>query len=108
MAENNGQIGKLNGKWAVLFKALLAAGAFLVPLVLPWFVWVTFQIFEMKTSLATFVAAGPRYTPDDARADRLELRQEIFSEIEQKYPPQWLRDTVESHGRRLEVLEKSK
>lgn len=107
------QIGQMNGKWAVLFKALLSVGALLVPCIVALQVWQVQQIYSLRESsvvmehdLKSFVAMGPGYTPKDARADNLELRTELLSEISKNYPPQWLTKELESVSRRVEAIER--
>jgi hypothetical protein len=98
-------IGDMNGKWAILFKAQLALGAFVLPMLVPWAVWVTGQVFEAKSQLNAFTSAGPRYTADQAVADGLRLRRDIIQEIAASYPPQWLRDEIASISRRQGGIE---
>jgi hypothetical protein len=46
--EEQQTIGKMNGKWAVLFKTLLVALAFCIPTMFTWGVWVTNSAYASK------------------------------------------------------------
>lgn len=115
MSEEKGKrIGELNGKWAILFRFVLSMATLALPAVVSLQVWEIKKLHELeveqtrlRTSFELFSRAGGRYTPEMAKADNLELKQGIWNEIEKKYPPEWLRQMVESHGRRIETLERS-
>ena len=86
-----------SGRWEILLKALLAASALAIPMVVALQVWQVTQIHELQTAQAlsgarldAFIGKGPRYTPSDARADLLELKQGIHDEVATRYPPEWL------------------
>jgi len=51
MASSDTPIGQINGKWSVLFRALLAANAFIVPALVGWGTWVTVMLFTMHTNM---------------------------------------------------------
>lgn len=88
---SNQKIGEINGKWALLFKALLALNGIAL---VPWATWQTLVSFElrqqqaiMSREMTIFFGAGPRYTPLDAERDQLILRTEtksLLNELELK------------------------
>jgi hypothetical protein len=90
-----------------LLKALFNAVVFVLPFLIALNVWFVSTIYEMQTAITAFSAVGPRYTPDMARSDNLQLKHDVMEEIEARYPPEWLRREVESHARRLEALERN-
>lgn len=113
MSGEHKTIGELNGKWGIMFKLTVAFGAFSLPFLIALNVWFVKAIYELKLQQAeiaiqmqSFIAVGPRYTPEMARSDNLELMNEIMEKIQEQYPPQWLTKEVESHSRRLEFVEK--
>lgn len=106
------KIGQLNGWRSLLFQLNLIVLPVALTGVLTLSVWIVVQIFTLRQDHAvlahevkSFTSAGPRYTPKDARADGLDLKNDILDEVEKNYPPQWLRDTIDSHARRIEALE---
>ena len=125
------KIGQLNGKWALLFKATLAACTFFIPSMLAVGTFLVVGHFELKetvsvndterkadinllrseikqlsNNVAGFMSDGPRYTPKDAKADNIMLKQEILKDVSAQYPPAWLTKEVESLSRRVEALSK--
>lgn len=74
----------------------MVAGALALPLFTAWATWTTSQIFAMKSEQVAFMAVGPRYTSLQAQIDHAETRRVVLDEIEDNYPPQWLRDAVAS------------
>jgi hypothetical protein len=88
------KVGELNGKWSILFRAQLAVGAIVLPLIIAWCTWATVEVFKVQTDLKVFMAAGPRYTPADARSEILKMKEEILNEVEQNYPPEWLKEQL--------------
>lgn len=115
--ENNGNhgktIGEMNGKWAILFRATLLTVSVLLMPAMGLLTWQVTSIFELRQQIGkvenkieVFIAEGPRYTPTDARADHLKLYQEIQEWVNANFPPPHLQKEVESHGRRIEALEK--
>jgi len=108
---NARQIGSLNGKWSVLFRALLSVGAVVLPMLVMLNVWFVTAIYDVKmrqigllTRMDVFIAEGPRYTPADAKADILELRSSILEQMRKENPPEWLVERMISHERQLEEL----
>lgn len=84
-------IGNLNGKWAVLFKAIIAAGGVALPFLVALNVWTVTEINALKienarlvTRFEAFANVGPRYSADMAAADQYRLKEEIVKTIEQR------------------------
>ena len=109
------QIGQMNGPWAFLFKTLMGTACVIIPAVISLQIWFVQKIqrieinqAEFAAHMSNFVSEGPRYTPEMARRDNLEMRNEIMEEVEERYPPEWLTREMESLARRLEHLEKEK
>ena len=82
------KIGELNGKWALLFKILLAVNTVLIVPAVAWSSWITLMVFDLRQAQAvntqryeTFMAIGPRYTPRDAERDAAMLRAEIKGQL---------------------------
>ena len=102
-------MGNLNGKWAILFKGVLALTAIAIPVSLGILGWVLLEISSLKTlsavqsvKIETFVSGGPRYSSDNARADFAAIRLEMLSlklEIQEwvraGWPPKALMDRIE-------------
>ena len=44
-----GRIGNLNGTWSLMFRAVLAGNALMLPAVVGWGSWVTAQLYELNT-----------------------------------------------------------
>lgn len=112
MFETQKMIGELNGKWALLFKSVLTLAAVTLPLVVTLNVWFVQKVYSMESAqvllaykLDQFIAGGPRWTAIDAKAAHLELKQEIETYIESRYPPRWLTDTVSDLDTRVKRLE---
>lgn len=101
------RVGNLNGKWAVLFKAQLAVGAFLLPSIMAWATWATVQLFGIKSEIRSFMAVGPRYTATDAHLDQAVLKADILKTTQEEFPPKWLKDELSSISRRIIALEKN-
>lgn len=108
-------VGAANGWQAALFKMNLIGLPLGMSGIIGLCTWMVTAIFETKEDVAVlterveaFISAGPRYTPTHAKADRLELKNEIMLEVERQYPPQWLRDMVESLRKRVDHLERER
>lgn len=86
---------------------LLNTAMYAMPFLVALNVWFVTEIYALQQQIVSFSAIGPRYTPDMAKSDNLELKHDIMEEIETRYPPEWLRREVESHARRLEALEQN-
>lgn len=105
MSEDN-KIGGLNGKWAILFKAQLAVGAFFMPMIVSWCVWATVQLFTLQQEIVAFKALGPRYTATDAQVDQLKMKEFILAEFDKRLRPTWLTDELAELSLRIKELEK--
>ena len=111
------KIGQLNGKWSILFRAVLVLAGFIIPYNIAMEAWQTAQIHEMKIAQAQlraqfniFASEGPRYTPTDALAleaklqvDLLELREKLMTQVRNEFP---LKSELNNLQRRLEAAEK--
>ena len=62
-------IGSLNGRWAALFKLTVL----LVPLCLPWFIWVTVTLIQVNMKLSE----GERFTQKNGVEVESRLRNEM-------------------------------
>jgi hypothetical protein len=112
MGDNEGPIGQLEGRWALLFKVAIAFVVFVMPFLIAMQAWEIQQIHLLSTQQAVneqrwdyFMDRGPRYTPEMAMAELLKLKQEIHDEVSQRYPPAWLIKDLDSITRRVEALE---
>lgn len=74
MAEEQ-KIGNLNGKWSILFRAFLTAMVVIIPISVPWTVWVTRSIFEMHG----FIGKGDRFSLKDGAAMEQRLTDRIHT-----------------------------
>lgn len=106
------KIGNLNGKWSILFRALMAVLVFVIPFVVALNVWFVVTIYEIKlvqigliTKMDSFMSPGERYTPEMATADMEQLRNEIIKEMRSQNPPQWLREQVSDNKERIRSIE---
>lgn len=105
-------IGQLNGKWSILFRAMLSVMVFAIPYSITLHVYQVKSVIELKISQAQigsridqFMAPGPRYTKVNAETDNLQLRREMLEFIENRYPPKWLIEKIAELERRLGRME---
>jgi len=103
----------MDGSWSILFKATMGLTAAILPSLIMLNVYFVSTIHklelsqtEMKATIEAFTGAGPRYTPEMARTDNLELRQDILTVVASTFPPEWLKREVENLGERLDRLER--
>ena len=78
------KIGELNGKWALLFKLMLAFNAVAIPITISWATYVSTELWELRATQAVahekllgFIGRGPRYTEHDAIKDGVLVRAEL-------------------------------
>lgn len=106
------RIGDGNGWMLIIFKLNLVAIPIALSALIGLNVWLVTNIFQIQNQVNLlhhrvneWDQKGPRYSSIDAKADRLELREDILQHIQENYPPKWLRDLVDAHDKRLEALE---
>ena len=100
------KIGQLNGKWSVLFRVQIAMVCFSLPFLITLEVWQTTSIHDLKVSQAEVrTRMDNLVTQADSKASDAMLKDQILQVVEQRYPPQWLRDEVSRLRDRLDKLE---
>ena len=99
-------IGNLNGKWSILFRATLAVGAVLQPLIVAWAIWVTVEVFENKAHREL----GSRFTVVDAaklettlREDLRKIEKELRAEISALPSPDF-RKKIDNIDAKIEMI----
>ena len=73
-------------------------------------VWVVKSINAMTTSIAVLETQGANYgtssyTKSDALAAEYRMKNEIQRDMEQRYPPVWLRELAKENAVRIKSLE---
>ena len=88
---NPNALGNLNGKWAILFKAIITAGGLAMPFLVGLNVWTVTEINGLKIEHAkllarfeSFVSVGPRYSADMAIADQYRLKEDVLKTVDEK------------------------
>ena len=105
-------IGELNGKWSLLFRAMLSLGAVLLPFIVVLNVWFVTAIYDIKLKqieinarFDAVIAKGPFYTREMARSDNLQLRENIIREIKNEHPPEWLTKQIQENTKDIHLIE---
>ena len=89
------KIGEMNGKWALLFKAILACASVCFPLIVAFEAWQCLTIMSIQEAHAqhqeaqarqiqkmdSFMELGPRYTEREARADNISLKGDLIEYV---------------------------
>lgn len=82
------RIGQLNGKWSILFRALMVVGAIFAPFFITLSAWLVTSIYDVRLDQAilagkieAFIDSSPRYTPDMAERDNLRLKAELLDDV---------------------------
>lgn len=67
----NKLVGELNGKWSILFRALMATVAIMLPFVIAIGTWTTVTLFDLKTEIALMKAKNEYFLHmlEDVRID---------------------------------------
>lgn len=106
----NKKIGELNGWASNLFRVQLVATPIMFAALVSLGTWLVRSVNELSQAQAVSVEkitrlAEERYTSADSRADQLQLRADILSDVAQRYPPQYLVNQVARLEDAIEKLE---
>jgi uncharacterized membrane protein len=104
------KIGELNGWASSLFRVQLVATPIMFAALVSLGTWLVRSVNELSQAQAISVEkitrlAEERYTSADSRADQLQLRADILSDVAQRYPPQYLVNQVARLEDAIEKLE---
>ena len=81
-------IGELNGKWSMLFKVSLVATPLAITLIVSWGTWATAKVYAHDLAIGRLEAwkdIGPRFTPSDAQALELRVKQDIAAVNQRRF-----------------------
>lgn len=76
-------VGELNGKWSILFRALMAVIAMMIPFVIAIGTWTTKTLFDLRTEVALIKSKSEFHFGylQEMKADLNELKKKLTEKL---------------------------